>query len=298
VDDASQFLLNSAGRLPLLTPQQEVELGRRIRRWQDWEGGPQMAPPAVIRSGRRALDRFVSSNLRLAWTIARRFEGRGVPLEDLAQASAEGLLRAYTRFRPELGFRSSSYATWYAMSACQNLIAEQSSNMRLPTQVSETWRRLYGIRQRMIEETGRIPSAQELEAAAELKAGTYEKLRLINSASLPVSLDAPSSVGGYNSPNKCLLADMVPSSADPTLELERERARAAIEDAIETGPGLSPQQRLLLSCRFLRDDPPSPFRQATLLHMKRLSIRQLEERAIKTLRKLLRERGLDCQLFN
>jgi len=142
-----EHLLEAANRYPLLTPLQEIELGRQIRAWQDHPGGPDQAPRLTQKRGQRALEKFLLCNLRLAHFIARRYQNRGVPMEDLMQAASEGLLSAYKRFDPAKGCRSSSYACWWAQQACQVIVAQQGNGLRLPTTVSEQLRKATRVTQ-------------------------------------------------------------------------------------------------------------------------------------------------------
>lgn len=282
---SADFLLEAAGRFPLLTAEQEIELGRAIRAWQDHDGGPDAAPKAIQRRGRRALDRFTLCNLRLAHYVARRYTGRGVPLEDLMQAAAEGLMQAYKRFDPSLGYRSSSYAVWWAQQACQVLVAQQGNGLKLPTTVSEKLRKLARISQKLIGELGRLPSSQELEQAAGLNAGQLSDLQAARRRADVRSLNG-SLEGGSGSGRQTLL-DVVEGGVDPSDAIEREEIQALLHTLITSAPELTPQQRVLLQCRYLSEKPPSIARLASELHMNRETCRRMERAALATLKALL-----------
>ena len=282
---SADFLLEAAGRFPLLTPEQEIELGRAIRIWQDHPDGPDKAPKPVQRRGRRALDKFTLSNLRLAHYVARRYTGRGVPLEDLMQAAAEGLMQAYKRFDPSLGYRSSSYAVWWGQQACQVLVAQQGNGLKLPTTVSEKLRKLARISQRLIAELGRLPSSAELEEAAGLNAGQLSDLQAARRRADVRSLHGNLEAGGGS--GRQTLMDVVEGGDDPAAAIEREEMQQLLHTLITSAPELSPQQRVLLQCRYLNDKPPSIARLASELHMNRETCRRMERAALQILKALL-----------
>ena len=286
VAETIDFLLDRAARYPLLTPQQEIELGRMIRAWQDHPGGPDAAPPAVQRRGRRALDKFLSCNLRLAHYVARRYANRGVPLEDLFQAAAEGLLVAYKRFKPAMGYRSSSYSIWWAQQACQTLVAQQGNGMRLPTAVSEALRKIARVNAVLSEQLGREPTPEEIDAAAGLKSGQAQDLREGGRRAAVRSLDLVLREPGGGSGGTTLL-DLTASSSDPALELERCDLQRLLRDLVNTTTALTPQQRVLIQCRYLQANPPSIARLASQLHMNRETCRRMEKSALRILKGLL-----------
>lgn len=274
-------LLRSANRYPLLQPAQEIELGRAIRRWQDWPGGPEEAPPAVQRLGKASLDRFVCSNLRLAYHISRRYRNRGVSDEDLTQAAIEGLIVAYSRFRPELGFRSSSYACWYIQQRCQIAIAQQGTGLKLPTTVSEALRNLHRITAELRGKLGRPPTDLEIAKAAKLKPSQLDALRLAARNGDLLSLDAPLVDGGST------IADMLSADDRPQEQLEQEELHQTLRQLVASHEDLSPQQRYILRCRFFLDPTPSLARIASQLNLSRETIRRQERNALATLRQAL-----------
>ena len=274
------FLLEQAARRPLLTAQQEIELGRLIRAWQDHPDGPDQAPPAVQRRGRRALQRFLESNLRLAHYVARRYANRGVPIEDLMQAAAEGLLTAYKRFKPAMGYRSSSYAVWWAQQSCQQLVAQQGTGLRLPTTVSEQLRKVTKATAALTQRLGREPTHSEIEEAAGLRPGQLLELRDGARRADVRSLDA--AITG----DSLTLMD-VAGSGDPQGDLERQDQHRQIRELVATTSALTPQQRVLIECRYLCDNPPSIAKLASQLHMNRETLRRMEKQALRILKSVL-----------
>src|ERR671922_813115 len=135
--DALQLFLNEAGRWPLLTKEEEVELAKRIER------GDQAAK-----------ERMINSNLRLVVSIAKRYQGHGLTLLDLIQEGIIGLIRAVEKFDWRRGFKFSTYATWWIRQACQRALSGQSRTIRIPTHVEERRQKLRRARQRL-EAAGR-----------------------------------------------------------------------------------------------------------------------------------------------
>jgi DNA-directed RNA polymerase sigma subunit (sigma70/sigma32) len=132
-DDAVRHWMESAQREPLLTPAEELHLGGLVRAWQDHPGGPDHAPPAVIRRGRRARDRIITANLRLvaSYVQNRRHDG---PLEDRFQNGALGLCKAAEKFDPARGYKFSTYAFWWLRANIDKGEVAESA-IRLPTNV-------------------------------------------------------------------------------------------------------------------------------------------------------------------
>jgi len=125
VDSAVQAFFDAAGRRPLLTREREVELAKRI------EAGD-----------RSARDEMIESNLRLVVSIAKRYQGRGLPFEDLLQEGTLGLIRAVEKFDRHRGFKFSTYATWWIRQAVSVTSDESGSSVRIPTALTQRMRML------------------------------------------------------------------------------------------------------------------------------------------------------------
>jgi len=143
VTDAVGAWLAAAGRQPLLTAAEEVHLGTAIRRWMDWEGGPDLAPAPVRRRGLRARSRMVAANLRLVVNVAgkyrQRIAARRMCLSDAFQEGAIGLQRGAEKFDPAKGYKFSTYAYWWIrQSICR--FTDQLDLIRLPINVTEQLR--------------------------------------------------------------------------------------------------------------------------------------------------------------
>ena len=132
--------LAAAGRVPLLTPAEEVHLGAMVREWQDWPGGPDAAPAPVQRRGRRSRDRMIQANLRLVMNVAKRYhraiERRRLAPEDALQEGTLGLMRACEKFDPTRGFKLSTYATWWVRQGLTRWLSS-SDTIRIPVHLRE-----------------------------------------------------------------------------------------------------------------------------------------------------------------
>jgi len=146
VPDAATQWMNGAGRMPLLTHREELELGRLVRAWQDWPGGVDAAPALVRRRGLRARERMVTANLRLVVAQSRRYWPRarmmGFELPDLLQEGAVGLQRAAEKFDPTRGYKFSTYGVPWIRQAMGRLLDHHGGAVRLPIQVGSAMHRL------------------------------------------------------------------------------------------------------------------------------------------------------------
>ena len=144
--------MNAAGRYPLLTAAEEVMLAKRVERGDG-----------------AAKERMINSNLRLVVSIAKRYQGHGLPLADLVQEGVIGLNRAVEKFDWRRGYKFSTYATWWIRQACQRAVANQSATIRVPAHVHERQVKLARARQRLEAKTGQAPTEEELAAATGLE---------------------------------------------------------------------------------------------------------------------------------
>lgn len=166
----NRYLLE-IGRIPLLTPDQEIELARRVQ-----------TGDAVAR------ERMINANLRFVVTIARDYIGLGVPLVDLISEGNIGLMQAIDRFDPEKGAKLSTYAVWWIKRAIKSALANQSKTIRLPVKTLEKISRMRRVSAQIGNELGREPTEDEL--GEELGIATEEVARLKSIGLRPESLDA------------------------------------------------------------------------------------------------------------
>jgi RNA polymerase primary sigma factor len=146
LEESTQAWLRRAGRVSLLTHDQEVALAKQMENPKD----PILA--------RQAKDRLVGANLRLVASVARRYLGHGLPIEDLMQEGTLGLIRAVERFNYRKGYRFSTYAIWWIRRAISRAIADQARLIRLPVHVTDTLGRINRTRGTLRERLGRMPT--------------------------------------------------------------------------------------------------------------------------------------------
>ncbi|EKD30556.1 MAG: hypothetical protein ACD_78C00010G0007 [uncultured bacterium (gcode 4)] len=174
-DDSIRMYLNEIGRFPLIDAEEEVRLGRLIKKWaQD------------------ARKKLAEANLRLVVSIAKKYMGRGLGLLDLIQEGNVGLFRAVDKFDPEKGFKFSTYATWWIRQGVTRAIADQARTIRVPVHMVETINRFTHTFRRLTQELAREPLMEEL--ALELDMDIRKVRQIMRISQDILSLDSP--VGG------------------------------------------------------------------------------------------------------
>src|SRR5437762_11006151 len=170
--DALQLFLNEAGRWPLLTAEEEVELAKRIER-----------------GDKEAKDRMINSNLRLVVSIAKRYQGHGLSLLDLIQEGIIGLIRAVEKFDWRRGFKFSTYATWWIRQAVQRGVANKSRTIRIPVHIVEREQKIARAERELVLQLERQPTDEEISKRAKLPVKQVREVR--NAARAVTSLDKP-----------------------------------------------------------------------------------------------------------
>lgn len=266
-EDAVGFWLAAAGRQPLLSAAQQITLGRQVREWLDYPGGPDKAPPVVQRRGRRARDRFVTANLRLVATIARRWF-MATPRQDhadLLQIGAQGLQIAAERFNPEAGYRFSTYAYWWVrQSIGRHCDGQAGGNLRVPSAYAATLRQAGRAAARLGHELGRQATSAEVAAVVGI---TPERLTVMLEALAPrLSLDAPAGEDRTTSLGEDI---PTPHHGDP----DAERVREALAQ-------LDPEARRLLELHYgIGRDPMSCRQLSSLVGLDHTSVSKRIKRA-------------------
>jgi RNA polymerase primary sigma factor len=261
-DDLRSSVYVFGGRQALLTPSQEISLARRVE-----HGDP------------RAKDTLINSNLRLVNSIAQRYQGRGVPMEDLMQEGVIGLIRAADKYNWRRGFRFSTYATHWIRQTILRAIANTGRNIRLPAYVVDTLGRVARVRSELENTLGRTPTRAELAQAAGMTEARL--LELLQSASDPISLDAPMG----EDQGARTLADIVPAAENqsPSSHLFVRAVQDEISRALQTLP---PREQQVLRLRFgLEGHEPHTLEEiGKVLHITRERARQLEAQSLEKLR--------------
>ncbi|WP_141396715.1 sigma-70 family RNA polymerase sigma factor [Microbacterium gorillae] len=190
--DTVGLMLRSAGRMKLLTADEEVLLGRRISIGQriltaDPRPTPGSDEARQVEDARRAHDQLVLANLRLVVSIARRYRPHGMDLADLIQEGTLGLMRAADKFDHTLGYKFSTYATWWIRQAIQRGLADRGRLVRLPVHVNEKLARVTAARERLQSALDRDPTPEEI--ATDLGMDPGDVRGLLDAAREPVSID-------------------------------------------------------------------------------------------------------------
>jgi RNA polymerase primary sigma factor len=263
--------LSEISRIPLLTREQEIELAKQVAAGDE-----------------AARKRMVESNLRLVVMLARRYQGRGLPLSDLIAEGNLGLIRAVEKFRWDRGTRFSTYATWWIRQAIARALANQARLIRLPVHVGALLGKYRRTRERLTQERGGPPELAEI--AAEL-AMTVKELEVLEEASrTPLSLETP--VGGEG--ESVHLKDVVPDREEPAAGAVTSllRRQADLRELLDTLP---PNERSIIFERFGLGaaDPMTLEAIGRRMGVTRERIRQIEASALQKLRKRLEARGIE-----
>jgi RNA polymerase primary sigma factor len=187
--DALQLFLNEAARYPLLTAAEEVELAKRVER-----------------GDKAAKDRMINSNLRLVVSIAKKYQGHDLALLDLIQEGIIGLIRAVEKFDWRLGYKFSTYATWWIRQAVQRGVQNKARTIRIPVHIAEREQRIARAERELLVKLGRPPTDEELAAEAKLSVKKFREVR--DAARAVTSLDRPVGVD-----NNASFGDLLPGEA-------------------------------------------------------------------------------------
>lgn len=256
--DPLQMFLREAGKHPLLTAAQEVQLAKQIEKG-DADAKRQM----------------IESNLRLVVSIAKLYQGNGLPLLDLIQEGTLGLIRATEKFDWRRGYKFSTYATWWIRQNVARSIADKAKTIRKPAHVVERQHKIYKTQRRMEIELGREPTAEELAEDMNLTLKQVEEA--INAPDANVSLNQH--IGDEDSELGELFADH--ESPDPYEETEETLQRQAVQLALSRLPE---RQRRVLEMRFgFNDEPKSLESIGKELDLTRERVRQIETAALSKL---------------
>ena len=325
--DPVRMYLRDIGQLALLTAEDEMDLAQRILDGKEAEEKLEAAADGELDEdardlldldifrGKQAHKRLAQSNLRLVVSVAKRYIGRGLNFLDLIQEGNLGLLRAVDKFDHTLGFKFSTYATWWIRQAISRAIADQARTIRIPVHMVETINRQVRTQRRLQQELGRDPTNEEIavemdfldpEDAEVVRKAVQDDLplepdveRRLERASAkvgkiqrlsqePLSLQAP--VGNEDN---SYLADFIPDKNDPgpVDSASRHLLKEQMEEILDQ---LSERERQVLIMRFGLEDGINRTLEdvGREFNVTRERVRQIEAKALRKLRHPLRSRKL------
>ena len=259
-DDPVRMYLKDIGNIPLLGPDEEMELANIVVKGREAQAKIEDFENCVIDLSDKeeakyrkmvdealyAKNKLVDSNLRLVVSIAKRYTGRNLPFLDLIQEGNMGLMKAVDKFEPDKGYKFSTYATWWVRQAITRAVADQARTIRIPVHMVETINKLLREQRKLVQELSREPNVEELAKRMNM---TPEKIQMIQKiAQEPISLEKP--VGEEDDSS---LADFVsdPNGISPYEYTSNEMLKKEIDALLKT---LSPREEMVLRLRFGLDD--------------------------------------------
>ena len=269
IDDPVKVYLKEIGRVPLLSPEEEIDLAIRIKDGDE-----------------AAKKRLSEANLRLVVSIAKRYLGRGMQFLDLIEEGNLGLIKAVEKFDYTKGFKFSTYATWWIRQAITRAIADQARTIRIPVHMVETINKVKKVSSQLLHTNGHEPSAEEISAELDMPVDKVREIMRV--AQEPVSLETP--IGEEEDSH---LGDFIPDDDAPAPQdaASHTLLKEQLADVLDT---LTPREEKVLSLRFGLEDG----RSRTLeevgkeFNVTRERIRQIEAKALRKLRHPSRSKKL------
>ena len=258
--DSLQLFLNEAGRYPLLTAAEEVELAKLIER-----------------GDMRAKDRMINSNLRLVVSIAKKYQGHGLSLLDLIQEGIIGLIRAVEKFDWRKGFKFSTYATWWIRQAVQRGVANKSRTIRIPVHIVEREQKIARAERELTLQLERPPTDEDVAKKAGLALKHVREVR--HAARTVASLDKPIGNDGDTAFGE-LVAH---GTGDVEEEVVVEMTENALRKAIEALPD---REKQVIKLRYGMNGDPDPLSLDAIgrtLGITRERVRQIETQSLSRL---------------
>ncbi|MEX1316668.1 MAG: sigma-70 family RNA polymerase sigma factor [Synechococcaceae cyanobacterium] len=283
--DSIGWYLSNIGRVPLLTPAEEIELahhvqaGKRLLQLPAEQLNPQQR--RQLRMAQRARERMMSANLRLVVSVAKKYQHQGLELLDLVQEGAIGLERAVDKFDPAMGYKFSTYAYWWIRQGMTRAIDNSARTIRLPIHVSEKLSKMRRVSRELSHRLGRQPNRLELAHALGMKPEELEDL--ISQSAPCTSLDAHARGEEDRSTLGELIADPASNQHFDAMDrhLQKEHLGAWLSQ-------LNEREQTIIKLRFgLEGSEPLTLAEiGRLIHVSRERVRQLEAKAIMKLRLL------------
>jgi len=268
--EAAQIYLTEIGYFPLLSAEQEIEMGRKIQK-----------------GCMGARNKMIESNLRLVVKIARRYINRGLPLLDLIAEGNLGLIRAAEKFDPEKGFRFSTYGTWWIRQNIERAIMSQTRTIRLPIHIAKEMNAYLRIRRERAQKLDHEPTSQDIALTVNKSVSDVERILALNEKTS--SLDSPF-IDGSEKQLMDSIAD--PESLDPCIELVEQKLH---EDLSAWLLMLSEKQREVITRRFgLNGHEHGSLEEVGLaVGLTRERVRQIQIEALRRLKEIVVSQGLE-----
>ncbi len=269
IDDPVKVYLKDIGRVPLLSPEEEIDLAIRI-----------------ANNDKEAKEILTKANLRLVVSIAKRYVGRGMMFLDLIQEGNLGLIKAVDKFDHTKGFKFSTYATWWIRQAITRAIADQGRTIRIPVHMVETINKVKKTSNMLLHRDGKDPSPEDI--AKELNMPVDKVRDILRISQEPVSLETP--IGEEEDSH---LGDFIPDedALSPADAAAMTFLKTKVNEVLET---LTPREAEVLRLRFgLRDGTPQTLEEVgKAFNVTRERIRQIEAKALRKLRHPSRSKHL------
>ena len=295
--------LGEIGRHQLLTPEQELMLGRKVQAMVAITEpcliaggtGPSCEyndnQRFVIRRGERAKNQMITANLRLVVNLAKRYQGKGLDLLDLIQEGTLGLTRAVEKYDPTRGHRFSTYAYWWIRQGLNRALSTQSRTIRIPVNVNEKLTKLRAAKARIMQRNGLSATGEQLADFMNLPLTEVEDLLACELRSVTVSLQGI--VKSKSDPSE--LVDILPSDEIPPMERAEIAERSASVWALLSKANLTPKEHKVVTLRFGLDGTNEWRTLAEVarhMNCSREYCRQVVQRALRKLRKTGIQSGL------
>ncbi len=298
IDDPVRMYLKEIGKVPLLSPEEEIDLAQKMSSGnlaqeqldsaeESGFSDEELAQlKALIKDGEKAKQKLAEANLRLVVSIAKRYVGRGMLFLDLIQEGNLGLIKAVEKFDYTKGYKFSTYATWWIRQAITRAIADQARTIRIPVHMVETINKVIRVSRQLLQELGHDPSPEEI--ADEMSMPVDKVREILKIAQEPVSLETP--IGEEEDSH---LGDFIPDegASEPSEAASFTLLKEQLVDVLGT---LTPREEKVLKLRFGIEDG----RTRTLeevgkeFNVTRERIRQIEAKALRKLRHPSRSKKL------